>query len=239
LWRRTGLVAIGEAGAATGFSPLHWGGLREAAMAALRRAHRDRPDMAGMAEEALARNLGGTQGGTRGRRPSPAVFAKLIEEMIAAGGVVRAGGNLRLKEHRAELAPGDAALWFHVKQLLDAGGLRPPAVRELARELDLPVREVERFLQRAQRLGLVVRVAGNRFFPPEALRRLGEMAESLGAAADDGMFSTTAFRDRSGIGRNLAIEVMEYFDKLGFTRRSDNVRRVLKPADEVRWSRAS
>ena len=98
---------------------------------------------------------------------------------------------------------------------------------------------VERFLQRAARLGLVVRVAGNRFYPPDALRRLGEMAESLGAAADDGMFSTAAFRDRSGIGRNLAIEVMEYFDKVGFTRRSDNVRRVLKPADEVRWSRAS
>ncbi len=243
LWRRVGLVAIGEAAATTGFAPRHWEGMREAAMAALRRAHRDRPDMAGMAEEALARTLGGTpdgtQGGTRAQRPSPAVFAKLIEEMIAAGGVVRAGGNLRLKEHRAELAPGDAALWFHVKQLLDAGGLRPPAVQELARELDLPAREVERFLQRAARHGLVVRVAGNRFFPPEALRRLGEMAESLGAAADDGMFSTAAFRDRSGIGRNLAIEVMEYFDKLGFTRRSDNVRRVLKPADEVRWSRAS
>ena len=98
---------------------------------------------------------------------------------------------------------------------------------------------VERFLQRAARLGLVVRVTRNRFFPPEAVRRLGEMAESLGAAADDGMFSTAAFRDRSGIGRNLAIEVLEYFDKLGFTRRSDNSRRVLKPADEVRWLRAS
>jgi len=239
LWRRTGLVAIGDSAAATGFAPRHWGGLRQTAMAALQSAHRDRPDMAGMAEEALALTLGNTLGGTRGWRPSPAVFAKLIEEMIAAGGVVRAGGNLRLKEHRAELAPGDAALWSHLEPLLDAGGLRPPAVQELARELDLQAREVERFLQRAARLGLVVRVTGNRFFSPEAVRRLGEMAESLGAAADDGMFSTAAFRDRSGIGRNLAIEVLEYFDKLGFTRRSDNSRRVLKPADEVRWLRAS
>ena len=27
------------------------------------------------------------------------------------------------------------------------------------------------------------------------------------------------FRDRSGIGRNLAIEVLEYFDRIKFTRR--------------------
>ncbi len=122
---------------------------------------------------------------------------------------------------------------------LDTGDLRPPAVQELARELDLPLREVERFLQRAARLGLVVRVAGNRFFPPEVLRRLGEHAELLAASAEDGMFSAATFRDRTGIGRNLTIEVVEFFDRVGFTRRNGNARQVLRRAAEVSWSRAS
>jgi selenocysteine-specific elongation factor len=238
LWQRAGCVKIGEA-PALGFARRHWDGLREAALALLRRTHADRPEAAGLAEEALGGQLFETPGRRAYQRASVAVVMRLADDLVASGEVVRAGGNLRLKEHRAEMAPIDAALWSRLEPLLDAGALRPPAVQELARELDLQAREVERFLQRAARLGLVVRVAGNRFYPPDALRRLGEMAESLGAAADDGMFSTAAFRDRSGIGRNLAIEVMEYFDKVGFTRRSDNVRRVLKPADEVRWSRAS
>ncbi len=37
----------------------------------------------------------------------------------------------------------------------------------------------------------------------------------------------------SGIGRNLAIEVLEFFDKARFTRRSAAGRTVLKPAAEV------
>jgi len=31
--------------------------------------------------------------------------------------------------------------------------------------------------------------------------------------------TAAAFRDRAGIGRNLAIEVLEYFDRIKFTRR--------------------
>ena len=41
------------------------------------------------------------------------------------------------------------------------------------------------------------------------------------------------FRDATGIGRNLAIEVLEYFDRVGFTRRSHEGRRILKPAAEL------
>jgi len=238
LWQRSGCVKIGEA-PALGFARRHWDGLRTTAMETLRRDHAERPDAAGLAEEALGGRLFETPGRRASRPVSMAVVARLADDLVASGQVIRAGGYLRLKEHRAELAPRDAALWSRLAPLLDAGGLRPPAVQELARELESQAREVERFLQRAARLGLVIQVAGNRFYPPEALRRLGEMAESLGAAADDGMFSTAAFRDRSDIGRNLAIEVLEYFDKVGFTRRSDNVRSVLKPADRVRWSRVS
>ena len=31
--------------------------------------------------------------------------------------------------------------------------------------------------------------------------------------------TAAAFRDRAGIGRNLSIEVLEYFDRIKFTRR--------------------
>jgi len=39
-------------------------------------------------------------------------------------------------------------------------------------------------------------------------------------------FTVQTFRDASGIGRNLAIEMLEYFDRKGLTRRDGNVRFV-------------
>ena len=71
-------------------------------------------------------------------------------------------------------------------------------------------------LARAERQGLVVRVSKNRFFLPAFLRNLERIAVEMGKA---GNISAAAFRDRAGIGRNLTIEVLEYFDRIKFTRR--------------------
>ena len=50
------------------------------------------------------------------------------------------------------------------------------------------------------------------------VRRLEEIAaEEAGAS---GAITAAGFRDRSQIGRNLAIEVLEYFDRIKFTRRA-------------------
>jgi selenocysteine-specific elongation factor len=67
------------------------------------------------------------------------------------------------------------------------------------------------------RLGLAVRVSKNRFFLPSPLKDLERMAQDMAGAG--GTITAAGFRDRSGIGRNLSIEVLEYFDRIKFTRR--------------------
>jgi selenocysteine-specific elongation factor len=80
-------------------------------------------------------------------------------------------------------------------------------------------------------LGLVCQVAKNRFLLPEAVLELCDIVMALG---DNEMnFGVKEFRDRSGIGRNFSIEILEFFDKSGFTWRSGDVRKVLKPVSEV------
>ena len=41
-----------------------------------------------------------------------------------------------------------------------------------------------------------------------------------------GQFTELAFRDRSGIGRNLTVEVLEFFDNSGVTTRLGDARRI-------------
>jgi selenocysteine-specific elongation factor len=37
------------------------------------------------------------------------------------------------------------------------------------------------------------------------------------------------YRDQTGIGRNLSIEILEYFDRQGVTRRIGDVRQIMRP----------
>jgi len=43
----------------------------------------------------------------------------------------------------------------------------------------------------------------------------------------NGGFAVREYRDASGCGRNLSIEILEYFDRLRFTRRRDDRRIIL------------
>jgi selenocysteine-specific elongation factor len=134
----------------------------------------------------------------------------------------------RLPEHRPRLTQADERLWERVHPLLAVEGLRPPRVRELAAALALEPEAVERFLRRAERLGRVARVADNRFFLPETLARLAEIAKELAEVSPEGTFTAATFKDYSGVGRNLTIQILEYLDKMAVTRREGDARIVLR-----------
>jgi selenocysteine-specific elongation factor len=184
------------------FSDAHWKALRERALAKLRDWHARSPDSPGVPDERLGKGV-----------PKEMIL-KLIEELARDGLAVRGPLGVRLATHRVELAPADLALWKRLEPRLAA--LRPPSLAELAADSGIDPRKLEALLARAERQGLVVRVSKNRFFLPSFLKDLQAMAEDL---AHGKALSAAAFRDRSGIGRNLAIEVLEYFDRIRFTRR--------------------
>jgi selenocysteine-specific elongation factor len=56
------------------------------------------------------------------------------------------------------------------------------------------------------------------------------MVEDVVGASPNGQFSVKQYRDRAGIGRNSVIEILEYFDRVGYTRRIDQVRQIRQPA---------
>jgi selenocysteine-specific elongation factor len=120
---------------------------------------------------------------------------------------------VRLASHRVEVSGPDAALWKRIEPLLEQAALRPPTLTELAVQCSTDVKKLEAALSRLARHGKVVRVSKNRFFLPAAVQEL----EQIAAGMEE--ITAASFRDRSGIGRNLAIEVLEFFDRTRFTRR--------------------
>ena len=161
------------------------------------------------------------------------LLKRAIPELEREGVLVREGARVRLPDHRPGMSAADEELWHDLQSLLEEGGTRPPLVSELAERTGVEARRIATFLGRASRLGLVVGATKNRYYLPAALRSLAGSLEAAAEDSADGTVTAASFRDKAGIGRNLAIEVLEYFDKLRFTRRSGNERKILRPADEV------
>ena len=145
----------------------------------------------------------------------------------------RAGAYLRLPAHRPAFSVADEALWQRLRALLDPEDGRPPALGDLAARVALSPKDVLALLERAARNGDAVRVSESRFFLPHAVLRLASVAEQLAAAQPEQRFTAAQFRNVTTLGRNLSIEVLEYFDRMRFTRRVGDARRVVGPAAQL------
>ncbi|MBV9861408.1 MAG: selenocysteine-specific translation elongation factor [Alphaproteobacteria bacterium] len=187
--------------------------------------HRAQPDALGAARSVLLRRL-------RAEAPEAALDAA-VAAAVTSGRIVRDGAVLRLPTHQPRLTRADEHLWERVRPLIAAGELRPPRVRELASSLPLDLDALEKFLRRVERFGRLARIADNRYFLPETVARLAVLAHEVAAASPEGQFGVIAFRDRSGVGRNLSIEILEYLDAIGVTRRIGDTRIVLRGGEAV------
>jgi selenocysteine-specific elongation factor len=215
-----GVLCLGPVQVPLAVTADHLAALAEKIAETLASWHRAQPDTLGPTGPALVAQL-------RGAAPEAALdgaLLRLAEERRA----VREGGMWRLPEHRPRLANADEKLWQRLHPLLAEAELRPPRVREIAAALALEPDMVERLLRRAERLGRVAKVAENRYFLPESLARLAEIARDLAAESPEGRFTAGVFKDRSGVGRNLTISILEYLDKIGATRRIGDARVVLR-----------
>lgn len=219
----TGLRRLGAARDAVVTGAVQLAALADRVAAALGEFHRAQPDMPGPGRTALFRKL-------HAAAPEPALDAALAE-LIEAGRVIREGAALRLREHAARLSREDERFWAQLKPLLEADDLRPPRHLELAAALNIELRPLQLLLRRLERFGRVAAVAPNRVFLPDTLARLAAIAGELAEADPERGFTAAAFKDRSGIGRNLTIEVLEFFDRAGVTRRVGDAR-LLQPGGD-------
>ncbi len=216
-FRRFGSGAEGIA-----LSPAYLERLGDSICTALQEWHRAQPDSLGPARNALFGRL-------RGTAPAAALEAAL-SALIADRRAIRSGALLHLPTHEPRLGREDEKLWQRVRPLLADRTLRPPRVRELAGTLGMEPEPLTRFLKRVERFGRVAPVAPNRFFLPETLVRLTEIAAALSDETPEHSFTAAGFKDRSGIGRNLTIEVLEYLDRIGITRRVGDARMIIRNA---------
>jgi selenocysteine-specific elongation factor len=157
-----------------------------------------------------------------------AAFTLVLRSLLQAGSVRLAGSVALLASHNATDNAGDQAIWQAIRPLLEEAGFQGLTVAELAATRRLKEAVLRDFLYRKARGGEVVRVTAERFYLSTTLLRFARIVGKAARASADGMFSAAQVRDATGIGRALAIQILERLDRLGATRRVGD-RRSLHP----------
>lgn len=198
------------------FGREHWNALGETLLAALQRFHDEQPDELGPDRDRLRRYAL-----PQLERP---VFIALLEQALAAGNIETSGPWLHRPDHRVRLSDAEEMLKARLWPLLEAGRFDPPWVRDLARELGVEETQMRQLLRKLARLGLLQQVVKDLFYPESTIRQLA--GHVLQLEAQSGVIRAATFRDRIQLGRKRSIQLLEHFDRIGFTRRFGNERKV-------------
>jgi selenocysteine-specific elongation factor len=207
--------------AGTAFAREQWRSLRRRTLDAVTATHEREPEMPGLEGNRLRRIVAPNLDAD--------ALAEIVGELLQEGLLVRRGAFLAAPAHKAELARDERLRWEGIKPLLMDRPFEPPRVRDIARATGIAEAEVRSVLKKVARIGEVTLVAHDHFFLTDAVRSLADIADEL--ARGNGAARAAPFRDRIGGGRKVAIQILEFFDRVGYTRRvrDDNLLRRDNP----------
>ena len=216
------LLPIGarRVGTALAYAGPVWEGLRSTLLDGLAQFHVRFPDELGP-EAGRARRMSLPQ------LPAPA-FAALVADLCDVGRIRRSGPWLHRPEHRIALTEAERGLFERIQPWLRETSFDPPWVRELAMRTGVEEMAMRRLLLKLARLGEVYQVVKDLFYLHAAIVRLAVTVRELARVA--GEARAADFRDRTGIGRKRVIQILEFFDRVGYTRRVGEAHRLRNEA---------
>jgi selenocysteine-specific elongation factor len=193
-----------------------WSDLAAHALRALREFHPENPDEPGIDR------------GRWRRMTAPEVldgiWRVLVDELLQQGAVQRSGHWLHLPGHRVEFSESQRPLLEKLQAAMAAARFDPPWVRELAKTLQVQEEEIRTVLRKCASLGDMHQVVRDLFYHRDSVQALARVLEELESA--HGVIEAARFRDAVGLGRKRAIQILEFFDRVGYTRRIGDGRKL-------------
>jgi selenocysteine-specific elongation factor len=146
-----------------------------------------------------------------------ALWRALIDDACGTGDIVRSGPWLHLPGHAVTLDDAEKTLAEALLPAVKGSRFNPPWVRDLAAALGVPEERVRQLMRKLARQGEVFQVVRDLFYHRDAIRELASLAADE-ARKNDGKLAAAPFRDATALGRKRAIQVLEFFDRVGYTR---------------------
>ncbi|MFB5642823.1 selenocysteine-specific translation elongation factor [Kluyvera ascorbata] len=146
-----------------------------------------------------------------------ALVLTLIEQMRESGVIASHHGWLHLPDHKAGFTDEQQAVWQKAAPLF---GDEPWWVRDLATQTGTDENTMRSVLRLAAQQGMITAIVKDRYYRNDRIVTFASMIRELDQ--EKGSTCAADFRDKLNVGRKLAIQILEYFNRIGFTRRRGN-----------------
>ena len=218
LFDRAEVVQITSGAALIGLAAGRWTALHLELLAHLADYQRTHADSPGATIEELMRLI---------KEPRRRIVAReALKAQIESGAVLRYGQLVHLPGHEVKLSDGEEALWMQIDEALRTAGYDQPRVTELAARLELQPEVLLPLLSKLGQVGRLRRVSKAYFVLPEIVTRLAEEAKMSAETHPEQLLTVGRFRELTKVSRHMVMPLMEFFDKVGFTRRIKDGRQI-------------
>ncbi|MCZ2441404.1 MAG: selenocysteine-specific translation elongation factor [Burkholderiales bacterium] len=158
------------------------------------------------------------------RLPQP-LWRALLERLLRQARLAQSGAFLHLPEHGVRLSATEQRLAQKVAPRLAEAGFDGAWVRDLARDAGESEPLLRTTLARLAQRGELHQVVKDLYYPQAAIARLAGIVRTVAQTNADEV-TAARFRDATQLGRKRAIQLLEYFDRIGLLRRVGDVHRL-------------
>ena len=179
--------------------------------------HKTNPESPGLALEQMHE--------TSGMRKD--VFDEILKLLISDQKLVERKNRIALAEHVEKFSDTEKKLLLNVELLYKKQFFNPPEIQEVMEKTKVSLQEMRKILKILSEQQKLVRVENDMFFHNEAVEQARETLISY--INQNGGLESVKFKYLLNTTRKYAIPLLDYFDKIGLTRRSGYTRYLRNP----------
>lgn len=193
-------------------SQTHWQSLTDKILSTMAWAHQRYPDDPGVERARLRRMVA--------PRAPDLLWDALLAALLSAQELALNGAWYHLPTHSVTLDAQEERLAQEILQRVQAGRFDPPWIRDIARQIDADEAQLRQIARKLVRQGRVYQVVNDLYYAPGAII---ELAQILQRVTQSGGVRVAAYRDQLNLGRKRTIQILEFFERIGFSRRVGDI----------------
>ncbi|PSU63632.1 selenocysteine-specific translation elongation factor [Photobacterium phosphoreum] len=189
--------------------------LQQHIIATLEQYHQQAQDTLGVGKDRLYRMTALNQ--------PQVIFNAIINQLLNQQLLANTRGWLHLAAHQLQLTQPELQCWHQIEQLMTTDP-QPWWIRDLASAMGENEESLRKLGYKLAQLSYVAAIVKDRYVSHQYLVQMA--TEIRQHTAQHQKLETAEFRNISQLGRKVAIQLLEYFDKIGFTKRKFNYREL-------------
>ncbi|HPI93063.1 MAG TPA: selenocysteine-specific translation elongation factor [Deltaproteobacteria bacterium] len=190
--------------------------LRGILLSSVKEYHTANPSSPGIPREHLRSSV---QGGV-----DPKLFHRVLQDLVKKGDLAESGHNISEPGFSASLAADRTGMSDRMAAVIEQAAFEPPRVAELAETLGISPKDVTEVLGFLCREGRLVKIKDDIYLSSRYEEALKErVREFIGKNAS---MAAPDMKAVVGVSRKFAIPYLEYLDRIHFTMRVGDVRKL-------------